>query len=128
MKAEASKDNMFTVLEQGDRVIENAKKKAVVLVGKTRAGKSCLFNWIKNNLMVGAGKKWNTYYKRATEGQDLQYAEESNGLTSKTLIPNIGELDKETSLIDMAGFADNRNYIGVMGVSYFLKSVFEQVD
>jgi len=27
----------------------------------------------------------------------------------------------------MAGFLDNRSYVGVMGVSYFLKSVFEKV-
>ena len=27
----------------------------------------------------------------------------------------------------MAGFGDNRNYVGVMGVSYFLKSVFDKV-
>ena len=46
--------------------------------------------------------------------------------TSVTLIPNSAELDSETSLVDMAGFGDSRNYIGVMGVSYFLKSVFEK--
>lgn len=28
----------------------------------------------------------------------------------------------------MAGFGDTRNYIGVMGVSYFLKSVFEHIE
>jgi len=27
----------------------------------------------------------------------------------------------------MAGFLDSRNYVGVMGVSYFLKSVFDRV-
>ena len=27
----------------------------------------------------------------------------------------------------MAGFMDKRNYVGVYGVSYFLKSVFEKV-
>jgi hypothetical protein len=26
----------------------------------------------------------------------------------------------------MAGYGDTRNYVGVMGVSYFLKSVFER--
>lgn len=44
-----------------------------------------------------------------------------------TLIPNSAELDDEISLVDMAGYGDTRNYIGVMGVSYFLKSVFEKV-
>jgi len=28
----------------------------------------------------------------------------------------------------MAGFGDTRNYIGVMGVSYFLKSVFDKAE
>lgn len=28
----------------------------------------------------------------------------------------------------MAGYFDKRNYIGVLGVSYFLKAVFEQVS
>jgi len=28
----------------------------------------------------------------------------------------------------MAGFLDSRNYVGVMGVSYFLKSVFEHAN
>jgi hypothetical protein len=55
-------------------------------------------------------------------------AELGNDFTSVTLIPNIADLNKETSLVDMAGYFDSRNYIGVMGVSYFLKSVFEQVN
>jgi hypothetical protein len=48
--------------------------------------------------------------------------------TSVTLIPNSSDIDSETSLVDMAGFGDTRNYIGVMGVSYFLKSVFEKAE
>ena len=27
----------------------------------------------------------------------------------------------------MAGFDDSRNYVGALGVSYFLKTVFEEV-
>lgn len=52
-----------------------------------------------------------------------------NTYTSVTLCPNVVELDKknEISLIDMAGFKDKRDYIGVLGVSYFLKAVFEKV-
>jgi hypothetical protein len=44
-------------------------------------------------------------------------------IASVTLIPNSADLDAETTLIDIAGFGDNRNYVGVMGVSYFLKSI-----
>lgn len=31
------------------------------------------------------------------------------------------------TLVDMAGYRDKRDYIGVLGVSYFLKAVFERV-
>jgi hypothetical protein len=46
-----------------------------------------------------------------------------------TLCPNVVEYDKENGveLIDMAGYRDKRDYIGVLGVSYFLKAVFEKV-
>lgn len=39
------------------------------------------------------------------------------------------ELDKQAqlTLIDMAGYRDKRDYVGVLGVSYFLKAVFERV-
>lgn len=49
-------------------------------------------------------------------------------LTSVTLAPNIYHLDDDTTLIDMAGYEDRRNYIGAMGVSYFLNAVFEQAE
>lgn len=45
-----------------------------------------------------------------------------------TLIPNSADIDDEVTLVDMAGFGDTRNYVGVMGVSYFLKSVFEKAE
>lgn len=80
---------MFTVLEKGDRMIQRAKRKAVVLVGKSRVGKSCSFNWIKKIPMVGSGFKKLTFYKKKVVGKDSMAAEESNGLTSTTLIPNI---------------------------------------
>jgi hypothetical protein len=43
-----------------------------------------------------------------------------------TLCPNVVELDRErgVTLMDMAGYKDKRDYIGVLGVSYFLKAVF----
>jgi hypothetical protein len=45
-----------------------------------------------------------------------------------TLVPNIHVDFKEgVSLIDMAGYEDNRDYVGVVGISYFLKAVFERV-
>jgi hypothetical protein len=46
-----------------------------------------------------------------------------------TLCPNVVELDRDEKItvMDMAGYRDKRDYIGVLGVSYFLKAVFERV-
>lgn len=68
MKKTETSGSMFTTLEQGDRLIKKAKKKAVVLVGKTRGGKSCTFNWIKGNPMIGVSDGSTTYYERLTKG------------------------------------------------------------
>jgi hypothetical protein len=43
------------VLERGDRKIDFIKKKAIMMVGLTRVGKSCTFNWILNKPMQGEG-------------------------------------------------------------------------
>lgn len=47
--------NLYRVLERGDRSIEKAFKKAVMLVGLTRAGKSTTFNWLLGKQMIGVG-------------------------------------------------------------------------
>ena len=45
-----------------------------------------------------------------------------------TLAPNVHKNFTETvSLIDMAGYFDKRDFVGVIGVSYFLKALFEKV-
>lgn len=77
--------------------------------------------------MVGKGDEISAYYE--TVVSDLTTAELGNTFTSVTLCPNIVELDREgkITLMDMAGYRDKRNYIGVLGVSYFLKAVFERV-
>jgi len=46
-------ENMFTVLERGDRKIDAIKKKIIALVGLTRSGKSCTFNWMLGKDMIG---------------------------------------------------------------------------
>jgi hypothetical protein len=44
------------------------------------------------------------------------------------LAPNIHiDFEEDLSLIDMAGYEDTRDYVGVIGVSYFLKALFEKV-
>lgn len=116
---------MFTVLERGDRKIKNAYRKAILLVGLTRAGKSTVFNWFLNKPMIGKGKL-NSYYVPINE--DKEVAPMSNKLVSMTLDPNMKvNFTEDISLIDMAGFLDSRNYVGVVGVSYFLKAIFEKV-
>jgi GTP-binding protein EngB required for normal cell division len=56
MSEEVAEDlNLFTVLEQGDRKIDTLKDNVIMMVGRTRAGKSCTFNWILNRDMIGEG-------------------------------------------------------------------------
>ena len=51
-----------------------------------------------------------------------------NSFASVTLAPNIYKnYEPKLSLVDMAGYEDTRDYVGVIGVSYFLKALFEKV-
>lgn len=54
----------------------------------------------------------------------------SDSFTSVTLCPNVALLNpkEKITLFDMAGYKDKRDYVGVIGVSYFLKAVFEAVE
>jgi len=48
-------------------------------------------------------------------------------MKSVTLAPNIYSKYKQgVSLVDMAGFKDSRDYVSVIGVSYFLNSIFSK--
>jgi hypothetical protein len=60
---------------------------------------------------------------------DKEAAELGDTFTSVTLCPNVVEFNKQrrVEIIDMAGYRDKRDYVGVLGVSYFLKAVFERV-
>ena len=50
-----------------------------------------------------------------------------SGFVSVTLAPNVYPQYKPgISLVDMAGFEDQRDYVGVIGVSYFLNSIFSK--
>lgn len=55
-------------------------------------------------------------------------AEMDPGFTSVTLVPNITDLTNDDFLADMAGFKDERDYAGVIGVSYMLKALFDEVE
>lgn len=57
-------------------------------------------------------------------------AKMGNCYSSETLIPNVCPEIREglgVTLIDTAGYKDTRNYVGVLGVSYFLNCIFEKV-
>jgi GTP-binding protein EngB required for normal cell division len=112
-------------LERGDRKIQKIKKRIIALVGLTRAGKSCTYNWILDRSMVGKGNNIQANYIPTIP--DEQMAVIGDGFTSVTLIPNSTDYDGDTSIIDLPGYFDARNFVGVMGVSYFLKSTFDRV-
>lgn len=60
MQSKIAKDenaNLFTVTNRGDISISRAKSKATILVGKSRIGKSTMYNWIIGKPMIGKGPK-----------------------------------------------------------------------
>lgn len=128
MASKEDNSNLYRVLERGDRCIDRAHPTAVMLVGLTRAGKSTTFNWILGKHLIGVGDELTAHYENViNQGEDI--AELGDTFTSVTLCPNVVELDRQQqlTLVDMAGYKDKRDYVGVLGVSYFLKAVFERV-
>ena len=50
-----------------------------------------------------------------------------NSFASVTLAPNIcKDFVPNVSLVDMGGYEDTRDYIGVMGESYFREALFQR--
>ena len=50
-----------------------------------------------------------------------------NRFASVTLAPNIfKDFLPNVSLVDMAGYEDTRDYIGVVGKAYFSKALFQR--
>jgi hypothetical protein len=101
-------------------------KKAILLVGLTRAGKSTTFNWILGQPMIGVGDEDEVECHFEFDGKNINESTATMGssYTSVTLVPNSCLLSKDVTLMDMAGYMDKRDYVGVMGVFYFLKEVF----
>lgn len=46
-------NSMFHILERGDRKIAKVNKKAIMLIGLSRAGKSTLYNLLLNKQLKG---------------------------------------------------------------------------
>ena len=75
--------------------------------------------------MIGKGDTF-TEYVIVTE--DDNTAKMSSEFVSCTLAPNVHvQYTEGVSLIDLAGVEDSRNYVGTIGVSYFLKTIYEKV-
>lgn len=82
--------------------IENIKENAILTIGLTRVGKTCVFNHIQDMPMKG-GKDGNSIcYLPASK--DLPMGKMANSIESVTLDPNIASLGSDLSLIDIAGF------------------------
>ena len=118
-----SKYKLFRILQQGDANINNVHEEAIVLVGPIQGGKSAVFNWILRHPIVGKGEK-NSYYVNVND-EDPNIARMGNSFASITLAPNVFvNLTNDTSLIDMPGYENSGDSIGVIATSYFLKALF----
>ena len=121
-----AENSLFATLEKGDRNISNVHEEAIVMVGLSRAGKSTAFNWVLKTPMVGKGGRNSEYVNIVSE--DPTAAKLGGTFKSVTLAPNVFvDFTPTVSLVDMAGFEDSRDFVGVIGVSYFLKALFEKV-
>jgi GTP-binding protein EngB required for normal cell division len=117
--------NLSKVLERGENNISLIQEYAIILLGLTRSGKSTSFNWMLGKNIIGSKDKSGLSY--VVNENDDNFATVAGGFQSVTLPPNVYMSFKiGWSLVDMPGFKDSRDYIGVIGVSYFLKSIFER--
>ena len=68
-----------------------------------------------------------TYENVQDEGAEI-----GQGFKSSTLVPNVVEIKtkdgKKYSLLDMAGYQDSRDYIGIITVAYMLKAVLDKIQ
>jgi len=90
-------------MEKVDNIIENIHKQMVLLVGLKGVGKTCAFNWITGKPMIGV-KDISVSYQAINHG--LTSAKMGDGFTFETLLPNVAELDADTTLLDMPAYLD----------------------
>jgi predicted GTPase len=106
-----------------DHKLLETGKKAILLVGMTKAGKSTTYNLISKIPMKAVKEGRSRCYELQRSKSLNNFAEVTGGITSCTLVPNIRKY-KDCHLIDTAGYKDRRNYVGTIGVSYSLKVIF----
>lgn len=91
-------------LYTGEQSISSVKDNAVVIIGITREGKTCVYNKIANKTMVGkVVEDTICYVPHVQTSTNISYGQMSNSLGSVTFEPNITHLSSVTSLIDLAG-------------------------
>jgi len=102
------------------------RDKAIILVGPTKQGKSTVFNWMSSDaenlkgIVIGSRHEYECQFENGAKAK--------GGLKSVTVIPNSHHPEEaDYSLMDTAGYNDNRNHSEVIGVSYMLKGILDKV-
>lgn len=101
-----------------------------MIIGPTRKGKSTLCNHLRDKPLIGKEDYNGFITYEPSDLKDTTYAQMGSSLSSVTLIPNIYSISMNSlniSLIDLAGFGENRSSAGAMAVSYFLSILFEKM-
>jgi len=118
---ELIKQSIFSCSAKGDYIRPKILANCIVCLGLTRVGKSTLHNWICGKQLIGK----RVFGKVVYENIDSDGAKISASAISETMIPNIYKISDDLCYIDTAGFKDKRNHVGVFGVCYMLKMLFE---
>src|SRR4051812_17324805 len=103
---------LFPLLEEGEQELCKLGENAILLIGAARSGKSTSMHWLKGCPLIGLKEGFRTTYVNQTDG-----AKVSRSYLSETLLPNIEDLGDKTSLVDTAGFFENRGILEVVTVS-----------
>lgn len=90
------------VLYSGELRIRECREHCIMIVGRTRTGKTCLFNHILNKPMIG--KEQDGLIEYVPFKSDGSYAEMGSSAACVTLVPNVADISPWISLVDIAGF------------------------
>ena len=90
------------LLHRGEKRMKSILEYCIIVLGKSRIGKSCTYNYILNKPMKGVNLDGDIVY--VTTQNDSTTAKMGNSVESITLEPNISTLSANTSLLDLAGF------------------------
>lgn len=96
--SKASKDRIFTVLNEIDLKVDRVKKKGIVFVGMSRVGKSTAYNWtIKHPLEAKieeiVSPTSTRRRRRSSDDDDLPRCRSPQKSTTVTYVPKIIQTD-----------------------------------